>query len=447
MSFKPNVNQQQPFYFSPNRSFPNETEIQEIRNDVAGNLKVYGPSMGLPNSIESPIPNLSASVTTDVINANFHRIYKPPINFSLLQNFVALHQLSSLPLDTSKNKPKKQMVDAKKPSATVNFDAKTHALQKAFHPMRALDAVDSVKPKDVQSLLNYCRLPSSLSITLTNDESESISRSVFNTKNSNVVNSIEIVKLPDESGNELNAKFPSPSSSSSSSSSVEKARQSNKNANNPMKLPGAVQQNNQNDSLVPPSYQEKFLQSLKGDKTAEPIKNLKKPKPPQPKQQLRPNIIDELYRNQEAQKRKLQQNDDKAAKVRRLHQTITQQKSSPTTQRPVPDLRTIDDDKKMLTSNTGQTQSSACTPNTLSNSKTSKDRQSPTVSSNVSSSDKAALTLVAQASEMLASKYLPLQTSSMPIWMQTSTPDQMASHKVLEENLMQSKNNYGTYVD
>lgn len=482
MSFKPNLNQQTPFYFPSNfnRGFSNETEIQEIRNDDASQLKVYGPAMSLGKPFELAAQNLSASVTAELLASQFlaNRFHHPgkqpasyPLTFPINQALLALHhQQYNLPLDALKGTKSKKTTasDGKKTSVLGGFDGKLNAVQNNFNPMRALG---------VDSLL-IDKIPSSLSITLTNSnepDKDAINR-LFSTKNSNVVNSIEIVKLPDASSNESNSKFPSPSPSSSSS---EKPWQPNKNANNPIKLL-ANPQNNQID-LVPmsPSYQEQFLQSLQ---TVESNKSWKKPKPQQPqqpqqqqqqqqKQSIRPNmnLMDE--RGQEIQKRKLQQVDDKTvAKVRKLHQSSpsSQQKSSPTTQRPVPDLLIPKDDKQMLSLSSGSSQAktSANSSNSVENNKT-QDRQSSATTANASSSSSSsalsstslaslsdrALTLAVAhkvqsvANEIQASKFLPLQTSSTPIWKTHCTADQMASHKALIENLTQSKKNSGTYVD
>lgn len=453
--------------------------------------------MSLAKPFETAAPNLMSPFGADILtlpllnrfNKHHPALNSLPLTTFPLNQLVALQQLNSMPLIDAfnkSNKPKKtSALDAKKSGASSSFDAKSNALQKNFHPMRSssgsaaaaaattvaaaaaamavADSSELVKHQNVQTLLNSCRIPPSLSITLTNDDTEAISRSVFNTKNSNVVNSIEIVKLPDESSNESCSKFPSPSSSS------EKTWQPNKNANNQMKLLAAAQQNNQIDSvssmspssLLSESYQAKFLQSLleKGDKI-ESLKSLKKPKPQQQQQQQqhqqkqpnRPtlNMIDELNRNQDAQKRKLQPADDKsAAKVRKLQQSsVPQQKSSPTTQRPVPDLLVPKDDK-LIPSPSSSTSGGggggqASSTKTIENNKTSHtERASSTAASNSNASK------VQQASNesMPSSKYMPLQTSSMPIWATHCTADQMASHRALAENLAQSKKNSGAYVD
>lgn len=447
MSFKPNLGQQQPFFYSSNlnRNFL-ETEIQEIRNDDTSKAIVYGPAMSLAKPYESPIPALSGSVSSlgaDLLPL-FNR-YKPtPLNFPLnainLQplQYVALQQLQTLPFfDGLKqnSKLKKPAIDAKKPSGSSNFESKTNSLQKNFHQ------AESTKQQNVQSLLNSCRIPASLSITLTNDESESVNRSTFNTKNSNVVNSIEIVKLTDELNNEPNARFPSPLPSSSTSSTVDKT----------WPPTTKTQQANKIDSTSPTpkdsqaEFQMNFMQSLKTVKKSQPSLHQK---------QIRPNLnvsIEEIARNQEAIKRKLQMDDKSVTKVRKLQLSTPQHKTSPT-QRPVPDLLMPKDDKKISASNSSPAQSSS-SAGAISNNKSATDRQSPTVSSNVSSSDKStSLTLaVAQAKvqqvDIPTSKYLPIQTSSMPIWANHCTADQMASHKALVENLTQSKKNSGTFVD
>lgn len=412
MSFKSNVAQQQPpFYFSPNRNFLNETEIQEIRNDDMSKSIVYGPAMTLAKQFESPIPNMVSSVPSGVdlltsmpsLLSSVSQFKQPSMNhFSLA---LALHQMNNIQpfLPIPKNsKPKKPAIEARKPSTSCNYESKSNSLQRNYNQS------ESMKQQNVQSLLP-CRIPSSISISvMPNDESESANRSMFNSKN-NVVNSIEIVKLPDESSNETNAKFASPSPSSSNS---DKAWYANKN---------------QSESET---FQTKFMESL----NPKVLENLKKPKPPQHQKQIRPNTIEELVR-QEALKRKLQQNDDKSTpKVRKLQPSVPvpQSKSISTTQRPIPDLLIPKDDKKTSNSTGINSQSS---------SSGTKDRQSPTVS-NVSSSDKpASVTLAAQAkvqqvaNENTLSKYMPLQTSMTPLWKPFCTAAQTASHKALAENL------------
>lgn len=464
MSFKPNLGQQQSFFFSPNlnRNFPNETEIQEIRNDDPSKSIVYGPAMSLAKPFESAIPTLPASVGqvgADLLPQLINR-YKPTqLNFPLnaipfqINQYMALQQLQSFPsfFDGLKqnNKPKKPAIDAKKPSGSSNLELKANSLQKNFHQ------AETAKQQNVQSLFP-CRIPPSLSITLTNDESESANRSIFNTKNSNVVNSIEIVKLTDELNNEPNARFPSPLPSSSTSSKVDK-----------LWLASKTQQANKIDSTSPTSkecqadFQMKFVQSISDNANVDSMnvdsmKALKKSKPPQQqKQQIRPNLnvsIEEIARNQEATKRKLHLDDKSASKVRKLQPSSAQSKSSPVTQRPVPDLLIPKDDKKVSVSNSSPAQSTSGASAAVPNNKKSTDRQSPTVSSNVSSSDKSTslMLAVAQAKvqqvDIPTSKYLPLQTSPMPIWTNHCTADQMANHKTLMKNL-ENKTNSGTFVD
>lgn len=495
MSFKPSSSQQSPFFFTPNlnRSFLNETEIQEIRNDDAGKLKVYGPAMrdNMHKSYE-----MSMNTPTELLMHNLFaaQLKQTQMPFGLNQ-LVAMQQMNSL--EVLKNIKTKKLAAAPKKPCTSDL------LQNTLIPMRfAEQTAEPAKSQNVsmifpQNLYSSCKIPPSLSITLTNDDTETVSRSIFSTKNSNVVNSIEIVKLPDESGPESIAKFSTPaplslspalSSSSSSGSSSgsggdKNAWQINKSVNNQLKL--LTQQNNQIDSTLPISqhalspysetYQAKFLQSLLENKTSEASKNPKKLIKPST-QPIRPNLnmsAEELARKREAQKRR-QQIEEKAAKMRKLQpatmssstqptQTQTQKLSS-VTQRPVPDLLIPKDDKKAsttLTNSSGGSSSTQTTPigstKQLANNSKSQDRQSPTVSSNNSSSDKTTANVtvaVAQAkmqstatNEIPTSKYLPLQTSSMPIWANHCTPDHQASHKALVENLTQSKKNSGTLID
>lgn len=506
MSFKSaGLNQQQPFYYSPNRSFPNETEIQELRNDDASKVKVYGPAMSMAKPFEAHIPALGMMAGADLItqpfpSALFNRYKHAPVNYQqLASSFQFLQQFQNnlpqhlLPEMFKNNKSKKSALEMKKSgTSSSDMDAigssinqKSNSIQKGLQQMRQTADGDSLKgcPKQqkMQSLLNSCKIPSSLSITLTNEETESLSRSIFNNKNSNVVNSIEIVKLSDEGSNDTTPRYPAATSSPSNLiQTIEK--ESTRTAS-----PVAINLvNNQSTSSTPPmppmtseSYQAKFLQSL--IECNKPLENLKKKQKPikvnrpltpsqQPPSYLSGLMFEELGR--ELQKRKQESLDpksaEKAMKVRKLQRPIFQQKSSSPTQRPLPELVVVKDQKSLSPSTSNQPSTSGSAMNSLSAfaQTNNKDRQSPTVSTSSSNTatmstdaatvlalavtqakmqKAAAETAAAAAAASKPKSYSPLQTSPMPIWTNHMSEIQLASHKALVENLSQNKKN--TFVE
>lgn len=499
-TLKPNLGvQQPPYFFTPplNRSFGGETEIQEIRNDDA-NI-VYGPAMSIPKPYETTMPNFAPPLVPGLAAPGLLALHfsQQLANAKLLEN-AQLNMLEmakqrygmqSFALNKS-NKPKK--LEPKRPGvpgAGGSLEAKSSALQKQFHPsarMIGADAQCDSKAKQ-QNVPHGFRLPASTQIFATNEENEqSFSRSLYN-KNSNVKNSIEIVKLPDETGNELNSKFPSATSSSStpspSSSSVDKSWQTNKTMANNQTKHLANQQNNQIDSTstiaqlaaastssnLDSSFQAKFIDSLQN-----PLKRVKTPPQSKAPQPIRSafNMVDDIGRNQEAQKRKMQSQQAQpidetwpAAKSRKIQPAIPQQRSSPTTQRPVPDLLNPKDDRKVTVSNSSSSsgganisgsssssssQAQSSSTNSLANNKNAPDHKSPTVSLNAPGLMLAAKLqkVTKAASESSTAKYRPLETSSTPIWTNHCTIEHKASHKSMAETLsMVEKKNSSTFVD
>lgn len=535
MSFKPNLNQQQPFsnYFSPNRNFPTETEIQGIPNDDASKLKVYGPAMSLGKP-PFDIPGLGSILpggelmAQQIQSAILNRYGKQPaLNFNTLANYplspsniaALLHQQNNLQphlqaeMFQKNNKSKKQAtLDMKKLSNIIgdtaesiggSYNQKLNSFQKSLLQLRTNPEANEspkhcLKQQKVQTLLNSCKIPPSLSITLTNDETESLSRSIFNNKNSNVVNSIEILKLPDESSNEPNARYPTATSSPSNiMQTIEKETTRSTTSPGSLNLvnQAAAAASQVAEQLSTQSYQQKFLLSLLEKNDTKAMENLNKPnkkqkpiklnRPLTPSQQTPPppqhsflsglSIFDEL--NREAQKRKQESLDaksaEKAMKARKLQRPIYQQtKGDSLTQRPLPGLVVVKEPKALSPSLSSQPSTSSGALNTSNNLLSSqtnnvgkkKDRQSPTVStsSSISLNDTvAAIESIKQnvintkmqqqaanmQKELAASKnnYLPLQTSAMPIWTNHFTESQMASHKQLVENLSQNKKN--TFVE
>lgn len=435
MSFKPDISSlPQPIYYQPTRRFNNyETEIQEIRTDDASKGTVYGPTMPAMNLPKQNEHNISSFKTALLAN-NFLNRVQPLLNFpsepANMFNFQLMGLPRPFPMCNKPNKLKKQL-DAKRPSATTNLESKANSLQKSIHlPRSIIDIIGKV--------------PEALDIFETNEENE---QSSFSMKTTSVQNSIEIVKLPklpQDTCNEPNSKFPSQSSSSSTSSTsvsiMDKPWQSNKNANSQTKhtMNQQIDQSNSKD------FQSKFIETL-----------ISKPK----EQPNGPQTLnkDELNRC-EAQKRKQQQQmNEEKAKVRKLQQPVPQQRSSPTTQRPVP-LLIPKDDRKVSISNSGSSSgiggsSQPSSSGSLAiNKNISKDGQSPTVSLNAIERTAALTLAVAQAkvqqaaNEIPTSKYQPIQTSHTPLWKKYCTAEDTASHETLE-CLMQPKKNSGTIVD
>lgn len=506
MSFKTNHGggQPKPHYFSQqlNRNFLSETEIQEIRTDDASEV-VYGPAMSLSKQFESPLPTMCPPLVPPLLAWQQLNRGQPILNMPQISQYLEMTQHrhnNTMPISHSHifnkpNKPKKQS-DAKRPSTSSTLETKGNSLHKPFQRSIVDGQCDSAKLMQDHGI----RIPGSLTIyPMPNEENEqSSNRLVYNMKNANVQNSIEIVKITDESGgNETNFKFPSPSSSSPSPSSsstssftssaslgVDKSWQTNKNAttttttNNQTKQI-TNQQNNQIDStskattssLLDSSFQAKFIASFQTS-----LKNAKTSSQSKPQSNRPALTMDEFTRCQEAQKRKQQQQiDDKLAKVPKLQQTVQQQRSLPTTQRPVPDLVIPKDERKVTVSNSSsssssnsggggtstsnqQAQKSSSNTNQLANNKSTQDRQSPTVSSNPLSTEQqqaAALTLsVAQAkvqsvaNDISKSQHLPLQTSTTPIWAKHCSPHHQASHQALLDCLTSTvKKNSGTFAD
>lgn len=135
---------------------------------------------------------------------------------------------------------------------------------------------DSIEPpekqKKVQSLLNSCNisLPSSLSITLTNDKEEASSNSLFNKQNVN--NYIEILKVKD-TNNEEGRKSLSPSKHDVSNGKNENV--GNKNGNDNIIYQSDKPIPNLNPvgkSLKPSSFQDSYLQAIQSQITTKPNK-------------------------------------------------------------------------------------------------------------------------------------------------------------------------------
>lgn len=459
-----------PYFFSQslNRNFLNETEIQEIRNDDAGKIKVYGPTMSLAKPFDAPLPGLPtrpdlllpAQMLSGYINQNLHY----PLPAFAHVNPIIYQQLNNLQHAMTNNMgaPKNLLNRNKKPAITSSGSSKngsnspahgnSHhkpnaaAAAKSAQPLRSIDAKDS--PKNVQSLLTSCKIPPSLSITLTNDETESMSRSIFNNKNTNVVNSIEIVKLTDEAGGEPNARFATPVATSSPSNLMQTIEKETTRTSSP----AAVHANNHTDT-----YQGIFLQSLNTshDSPSDTLLKLKqKPKlgrPPihasNPVNARPANAATTADKMGEAQKRKPTDPDDKTdAKVRKLHRPLQPHRSPSSTSssstasasavpRRVPDLIAGSRDEKRPAKPSTPTSDTASGSNAP---------DKPAII------DKALALAVSQAkqpNDMAAPKYQPLQTSSTPIWATLFTDEQNASHKALIDNLTQPKKNSSAFVD
>lgn len=441
------------FYFPQhlNRNFSSETEIQEIRNDDASKMKVYGPTMNLTKPFDSPLPRellLPPMQNTFIGGLMNHVPFNFPLSYQVNPALMAIQHMQALQTNNlalkSMNRNKKAIMNSSgssgsgkstsNSSAHVNSHQKTNAASKSLQPARSIDSKES--PKNVQSLLTSCKIPPSLSITLTNDETESMNRSIFNNKNTNVVNSIEIVKLTDEISGESNTRFATPVATSSPSNLMQTIEKETTRTSSP----AAVNlSNNHNET-----YQTKFLQSLSTN--SEAVDNLLKlkQKPKLGRPPIHPTNPSNARTNitiTDAQKRKttelLDRND---VKIRKLQpQKTPSAASSAAPLRPVPDLiaRNLDDRRPTAKAPTSTTSGTGT-------SNASSDK--PPIPS---ATDKAvAISAKLQANKDIATpKYQPLQTSSVPIWANHSTPDQLASHKALFENLSQSKKNSSTFVD
>lgn len=455
----------QPLYISNlNRAFSNETEIHEIRSDDAGKVKVYGPTMGTNRTFESSIQNLTA-----------------PANelsgFPLLHPYDSNSILYNLAMGALKQRNLHQRTWELGGSNSPKLNIPSNAL-----PMlNSRDSFDSTIHPNVQTFLPNCKIPSSLEVTLMNDETESFNRSIFNNKNSNVVNSIEIVKLPDESGGEVNARFSSAIATSSPSNLIQTIEKESARTNSPVAI-NLSNNHKSSPSLQPmnhlPSYQAEFIHMLGegGNKVAKKSKPIKLNRPIQP--QKTPTAVENVDDpTKEVQKRKLQltnANDGSApSKVRKIQdRQLLPSKSSPTTQRPIPDLVMAKDEKRIISSETIKNSTSACTSSTNTISSTNKtisasnnplatqattkkvspERKTQNLVTNATILDQAIANAIVREQAKVNNdtgtpgKYLPF-TSPTPFWQNHSTPDQMASHNALVENLSQNKKNSGTIVD
>lgn len=448
----------QPLFISNlNRAFSNETEIHEIRSDDAGKVKVYGPTMGLHRTFESPIPNLTA-----------------PVNE--LTGFPLLHPYdNSILYNLAMGAFKHRNIHQRSWELGGSNSPKLNIPPNVLPILNSRDSFDSTIHPNVQTFLPNCKIPSSLEVTLMNDETESFNRSIFNNKNSNVVNSIEIVKLPDESGGEVNARFSSSIATSSPSNLIQTIEKESARTNSPV----AINLSNNHKSSPslqstnhPPSYQAEFIHMLgEGNKVAKKSKPIKLNRPIHPQKTPTLENVDDITK--EAQKRKPQPTNDGSAtnKVRKIQERpLLPSKSSPTTQRPIPDLVMAKDEKRIISSETIKNLTSSCTSSTntisstnnsisvsnnpltvqASTKKVSPERKAQNSVTNATTLDKAIALVREQAKVNNDSgspgKYLPF-TSPTPFWQNHSTPDQMASHNALVENLSQNKKNSGTIVD
>lgn len=204
-----------PFFFPPkHHQLFSETEIKEIRNDDAMKLKVYGPSMASYDSQTNAMLKTQhmKNVTGSKRSYNLSNQNEPlQMNAPAFLPYHHPHNNQEVP----KNKKPKIGVSGNSGSGSSSSPGPID-MKKRLNSTGELEVITSsssssksnATPKrqsepsndSVHTLLHNCNitLPSSLSVTLTNDEIES-NRSFFNQKKTPVNNSIEIVKLPDES--------------------------------------------------------------------------------------------------------------------------------------------------------------------------------------------------------------------------------------------------------
>lgn len=405
------------------RVFSNETSIQEIRSDDTG--KVYGPTF--PNSTE-PANELSGLSLPNY-----------PIIWNLNQRPCEIRRGNSPKLNTPPN--------------ALPIPNSRDSLNSTIHP--------NVQP--------FFKIPSELSVTVMDQEMESNNRSIFN---DNVVNSIDILKIPNESGGEVNARFSSSIATSSPSNLIQTIEKQPPRTNSSVAI-NLSNNHKSSPSLQPlnnsPSYQAEYEKKLgEGNKEAKKPKPIKSNRPIQPQKTSTLENLDDI--SKEAQKRKLQQTNDGSApnKFRKIQERpLPPSKSSPTTQRPIPDLVMAKDEKRINSSEPIKNSTSACTSstNTISSTnssisasshattkKVSPERKTQNSVTNATTLDKAiANALVRDQAKVnndsgSPGKYLPF-TSTEPFWKKHSTPDQLKSHKNLVENLSQNNKNSGTIVD
>lgn len=214
MAFNHNMNS---FLFQPkHHQLFDGTEINEIKNDDAVNVKVYGPSMPSYDSqqLNAMRDELLKSQHMKNVAGSKRTYSRSNQNEPLHMNapaFLPYHHPHSNQELVKKIKPKSGHSSG---SSSSNSSPGPIDMKKKLNSTGELEVITSssnkgnLTPKrqsepsseSVHTLLHNCNitLPSSLSVTLTNDEMES-NRAFLNQKKTPVNNSIEIVKLPDES--------------------------------------------------------------------------------------------------------------------------------------------------------------------------------------------------------------------------------------------------------
>lgn len=188
MAFNSNLNLNS--YLLQRHQLFNETEIKEIRNDDAKKVKVYGPpnpSYQHMKPVAGSKRNYNQSNQNEPLHMNapaYSQEFEKKLK-SQMGHGSSTSSGSPGPIDM-----KKKLNSTGELVVTTSSSSKTNATPKR----QSEPGSDSV-----HTLLQNCNitLPSSLSVTLTHDEMES-DRS-FNQKKTPVTNSIQIVKLPDES--------------------------------------------------------------------------------------------------------------------------------------------------------------------------------------------------------------------------------------------------------
>lgn len=180
-----------------------ETEIKEIGHDAAKNIKVYGPPSYDSHHLSARpqyMKNLAA--TKRSFNSSNQNepllmnapLYLPYYSHLSQQSHKKLKPKSGHSSSSSSSSISPGPIDMKKKLNSTGELEVTTSKSNAM-PKRQSDS------NNVHKLLHNCNitLPKSLSVTLTNDDEMESNRSFFNQKKTPVNNSIEIVKLPDES--------------------------------------------------------------------------------------------------------------------------------------------------------------------------------------------------------------------------------------------------------
>lgn len=434
MNYSPNMNS---YFPQPKHQLYRETEIKELRTDDAMNVKVYGPAMTSDSQLNAMRDEL-------LKNQHLKKTIAPKRSHSMSnQNESSmLNSPAFSPHRHAQSTPEKRLKlkSGGSSSSSASSSSTTNSpidMKKKLNSTGELEVITSTStgsnkrsaaPKrqsgpssdSVHTLLQTCNitLPSSLSVTLTNDEIES-NRSFFNQKKTPVNNSIEIVKLPDDSSS------PSPSPSPSAdqirytkakSNSPNLSSRSDSNHSGSSSPPVAINLINnkpttsaprQSSSNSPVAGNPSDYQSIFTNFTQKIPSLLNKPKP----KTIKPNLMpapspsyQRLLDHSSPQKQKLLLNGPKAAAMQLAHRMSPQKLADPS---------------KFLNHKSLSTQFSK-------NRQISANRNAGSGSSGDSGSS--------SMSGSSRTNYLSIPTSSKPMWTDYATTDLKSAHLVVEDN-------------